>query len=208
MPKKSKVKTDFAKDDESKFSVSAGKVVTSITTNSADFTFLIDPITTLGAEMVIYDRILRTPDYPSKAGELKASRNNAQKYLTKTGNLINTTADGNEVLLKKSGYPMAKEDEAQGVLPPTELTIEPNRITGELDYSISMIDESNIRYGMVFTLASNPETDPSKWPFYYCAQRNGTIEGLDSNVDYKFASIAMGTEKKIVYSDVIIARAK
>jgi hypothetical protein len=208
MPKKSKVKTDFAKDDESKFSVSAGKVVTSITTNATDFTFLIDPITVLGAEMVIYDRILRTPDYPSKAGELKASRNNAQKYLTKTGNLINTTADGFEVLLKKSGFPMAKEDEAQGVLPPTELTIGPNNIVGELDYSISLIDESNIRYAMMMTLASNPETNPDNWKFYYCAQRNGTIEDLESNVDYKFVSFAMGTEKKIVYSEVVIARAK
>jgi len=208
MPQKAKINTDFAKDDESKFSTNAGKVVSSITLYATDFTFLLDPITVLKDEMVIYNGILTAPEYAAKAANLKASRIRAQKYLTKTGNLINTTADGDVALLKNSGYPMAKDKEAQGVLPPTELTIEGNNIPGELDYSISLIDGSNIRYAMMYTLASNTETNPDNWKFYYCAQRNGTIEGLDSDVDYKFVSFAMGTEKKIVYSDVVIARAK
>ena len=158
--------------------------------------------------MVIYNKTITTPIYPSKAANLKASRKRAQRTLKTNGNTINTTANGDEVLLKKSAYPMQKPDEAQGQLPKTLLIIDWNNMEGELEYSISRIDEQKIKYGIMYTDADNPETDVTKWTFFYCGSRTGTMVDMESGKKFKFVSFAMGTVEKLNYSEVVYARAK
>jgi hypothetical protein len=208
MAKGASINTDFSDFNESDFTVAAGKVVSSITQYAIDFTFITIPISVLKDEMVIYNKTITTPIYPSKAANLKASRKRAQRTLKTNGNIINTTANGDEVLMKKSAYPMQKPDEAQKQLPKTVLTIEANGIVGELEYSISRIDEQKIKYGMMYTDAENPDNDPSNWKFYYCGSREGTMVDMESGKDFKFVSFAMGTVEKLTYSEVVYAKAK
>ena len=208
MAKGASINTDFSDFNESDFSVAAGKVVSSITQYASDFTFITIPISVLKDEMLIYNKVITTPYYPSKAANLKASRKRAQRTLKTNGNIINTTANGDEVLLKKSAYPMQKPDEAQGQLPKTVLTINANKIEGEVEYLIYRIDEQKIKYGMMYTDADNPDNDYSNWKFYYCGSREGTMIEMVSGKKFKFVSFAMGTIEKLTYSEVVYARAK
>jgi len=208
MAKGASINTDFSDFNESDFSVAAGKVVSSITQYASDFTFITIPISVLKDEMLIYNKVITTPYYPSKAANLKASRKRAQRTLKTNGNTINTTANGDEVLLKKSAYPMQKPDEAQGQLPKTVLTINANKIEGEVEYLIYRIDEQKIKYGMMYTDADNPDNDYSNWKFYYCGSREGTMIEMVSGKKFKFVSFAMGTIEKLTYSEVVYARAK
>ena len=76
-------------------------------------------------------------------------------------------------------------------------------VTGELEFAISNLRVKGIKYGIMYTEASNIETNPAKWTFFYSGGRVGTISGLKSKTDYNFVSFGMGTETTLVYSDPV-----
>ena len=146
--------------------------------------------------------------YHGQSTDTRKARKAMQTSLSAIGTWINVSARGNASLLHKSGFPFHQKSKAQGILPRTILTLTPLNGKGKLKFAISRINIQFVRYGMMYTLADNPEKDPSKWTFYYCSKKDGITNGLESGKDYKFVSFGMGTDKRLVYSNPVTMSAQ
>ena len=141
--------------------------------------------------------------YQGKAADTNAARKVVQKIITKNGNWLNDFCDGDEALLGKTGYTLQEGFKAQGKLKETDLKMKGLVKPGTLGYEISNLKIQGIRYGLMYTLVSNTETNPAKWSFHYCASREGIIGDLISKEQYKFVSFAMGTDEDLTYSALV-----
>ena len=162
------------------------------------------PPGSLGAAIKVFNDLRNKPYYLGQVGEVAAARLAVSDIITENGNWLNTFCNGVLSLLQQTGYQMQKENEAQGVLGKTVLTL----VAGlaKMGFSISNLKVKGIHYGIMYTLESNAEVDPSKWDvFYYAAQREGAILNLKSGVKLKFASFGMGTDNELTYSDTVFA---
>ena len=147
-------------------------------------------------------------DYTGKTADETAGRNKIKKSVTKNGNWLNSFCNGDLALLTKSGYPLQKESEAQGVLPQTKLSVVSEVGSGIMDFFIENLKGyQHVRYGIIYTAASNTEPNPALWTFYYASQKDGSISGFTIGQVYKFVSFGMGTEKEIVYSEISSVKA-
>jgi len=80
-------------------------------------------------------------------------------------------------------------------------------VLGGMDFMISKVKGNNLRYGVMFTLVSNPEMNPAKWNHvHYAGHRDGNIPDLDNAENYKFSSYAMGTSTDLTYSHALNAK--
>ena len=163
------------------------------------------PVGSLGAFITVFNGIRTSAPYAGKTGDTATARLNVQKAITKDGNWLNDFCQGDLGLLQKTGYPLQKAGEAQGVLDATVITLAPGLQT--MDFYISVVKGGNLKYGVMYTKAANTETNPAKWTFHYAGHRDGTITGLNSKEDYKFVSFAMGTVTTLTYSDPVIGTA-
>jgi hypothetical protein len=214
-----KINTDLGDLSPSEFSDGCIKIFNLLTLNSGIFSGLpeamgaIDAIPpgvagNFGPMIFLYNKVRLGPDYDGKTEDTQAYRNVLQKALTKNGNWLNTFCDGDPAKLAKTGYPRQKAAEAQGVLPQTVCQVVSEAGTGKMDFFIDNLKGySHVRYGMMFTGDTNPETNPALWTFYYSSQKNGSIAGFEIGKTYKFVSFGMGTEREIVYSEVILVKA-
>ncbi len=200
------VNLDDLKEDE--FYKATKLIKSTLNSNIGSFTGLPVDIATYGPLITTFDDKRTAAYYSGQAAEVAAARTALQTATTTNGTWLNNFCAGNLVLLKKTGYPLVKEAEAQGKLDPTVLTLKILTIMGSIGFLISHIAGTGIRYGIMYTLESNPENDPSKWTFYYSAQRDGVLAGLESKKNYKMVSFAMGTDKDITYSDPVIISAQ
>ena len=166
------------------------------------------PANSYGDFLNRYNTIRLGPEFDGKVADTLKARNILQKATTENGNWFNTFCNGDKGLLQKTGYPLQKENEAQGKLGQTTLSVISEPITGNMDFFITNLKEHNIRYGIMWTIASNPEINPAKWPnFYYASQKDGTIPGFITDEIYKFVSFGMGTDKDLTYSEVETVKA-
>lgn len=205
MPRKAKITTDLGYLSDPLFSDATTVIVNSINDNIADFGFLTVPTSVIATDIDNFNKCRLKPHFPSQVSETNDLRTLVQKSITINGNIINTTADGNLTLLKKSGYPLQKDAEAQGQLEATTVNLNATKVAGELEYFISHLKGGTIRYGIMITEESNLEINPAKWTFHYCGSREGIIAGLLSLTRYKVCSFGMGTDEKLTYSDPVIS---
>ena len=208
MSKKPKINTNFDDETEDDFYKITKLIKQVLNTNIGSFTGLPIDIATYVPLIITFDDKRTAAYYISKAAEVSAARTALQTATTTNGTWLNNFCNGNLVLLKKTGYPLAKEAEAQGRLDATIFTPTVLNETGKIGFLISHVPGKGIKYGIMYTLESNTETDPSKWTFYYAAQREGVLSGLTSKVDYKMVSFAMGTDNTITYSDPVTISAQ
>lgn len=208
MPRKPKINTNFDDESEDEFYKIVKLMKQLLTANSSDFTGLPIAMTTFGPLIVTFDDKRTAAIYPGKAADTSAARTALQTAVTTNGAWLNVFCNGNLTLIKKTGYPVAKETEAQGKLDASVLNLTVLRTLGSLGFLISHVPGRAIRYGIMYTLADNPDNNPANWTFYYAAQRDGVIGGLESKKDYKMVSFAMGTDKDITYSDPVVMSAQ
>ncbi len=212
MGKEAKINTSFANEPDDVFYTMVMLIYNSLKANAALFPGLLvemgdlDPLETLkfGGAITIYNNTRLMPIYVGKTADVAKAREDVQKMVTKNGNWLNTFCQGDTALLKKTGYPLAKADEAQGKLEQSAISLVP--VKEGMSFTISHVQGSHLRYGVMYTLASNPETNPAKWSYHYAAHRQGTIRGLESEAEYKFVSFAMGTSIDLTYSRVLRAK--
>ena len=209
MAKIAKLNTNFDNEDENDVFKIVALIINMLTLNGGSFAGLPVTMIVLGGYYDTWNKARGAIYYAGKAAAISAARTNIQTTLTTNGTWLNNFCRGNVVLLKETGYPLAKDDTAQGKLDATVLTLTVMNIAGSLAYLISHVDAKAIKYGIMFTTADNPEPDPSKWTaFHYCGgQRDGVIPNLLSNVEYKFSSFAMGTDLDLTYSVPVIMKA-
>ena len=204
MAKLPKINTNLDDYSEDEFYKAVKLIKSQLTTNSSDFTGLPTAMTVFGPLIVIFDDKRTGPASPTKGADTAAARTGVQTVVSSNGGWLNTFCAGDLVKLKKTGYPLAKEAESQGKLDATVLKLSSPGVAGSIEFLISHIPGKGIKYGIMYTLVSNPEVNPAKWTFYYAAQREGVVLGLESKKDYKMVSFGMGTDKDITYSDPVI----
>ena len=204
MAKSPKINTNLDDYNEDEFYKAIKLMKSQLTTNIGDFTGIPTAMTVFGPLIVTFDDKRTGPASPTKAAETAAARTAVQTVVSSNGGWLNTFCAGDLVKLKKTGYPLAKEAEAQGKLDATVLKLSASSMAGSIEFLISHIPGKGIKYGIMYALVANPEQNPAKWTFYYAAQRDGVITGLDSKKDYKMVSFGMGTDKDITYSDPVI----
>jgi len=203
MAKQGKINTDLGGSSDPVFSDDVTKIVNNLDENVASFAGLPVDTATISTKLDIYNKTRLKVAYPAQEEDTKEARKEVQKDITKNGNWLNTFCEGNLALLKKTGYQLAKEGEAQGKLELTTLSLTTVSNSGLIDFYITHVKGQGIHYGIMLTPVTNLETNPSKWSFYYASQREGTIPNLDRDTKYKMSSFAMGTEKEITYSEVV-----
>jgi hypothetical protein len=209
--KKSKINTNYSDLSEGLFYEIAMLIFNLLTLNGLLYPGLpvpmgVDPFPpgSLGSAIKLFNDARLKPYYNGQAGDVAAFRLAVQNILTENGNWLNTFCNGVLGLLQKTGYNIQKESEAQGKLLATVITLIPG--LRQMGFSISNLKVRNVHYGIMYTLESNPEVDPSKWDvFYYAGQREGAILNLKSGEKLKFASFGMGTDNELTYSDTVTA---
>ena len=194
-----KIITNFSDYIDTLFADAAQIIINNLAENKDDFSGLPEALSDLDTKLVNFNKTRNKPYSTSKSAKTKKARKAVQKVLTKNGNWINTFAEGNLELLKKSGYPLQQPNTAQGILERTVLKIMHMQGTGKAGYSISNLKIQGIHYAIMYTLADNEDNNPANWKFYYCSGRNGIINGLKKGV-YKFVSFPMGTEQELRFS--------
>ncbi|MEI6488124.1 MAG: hypothetical protein WCP52_04145 [Bacteroidota bacterium] len=213
MPRKPRLNVDLSDESDDVFYTTVMLIYNLLTLNVALFTGIpvpmgaLDPLSPLkfGGAITIFNNTRLLPTYDGKTADVAKARLEVQKMVRQNGDWLNIFCNGDLTLLKKTGYPLSKEDEAQGKLEQSEITLVP--IKGGMDFMISHVKGSNLRYAVMYTLATNIEDDPAKWDhFHYAGNRDGTILDLQRNVDYKFSSFAMGTSTNLTYSNALTAK--
>ena len=154
-----------------------------------------------------FNTIRLAAPYAGQTADTNTARNKVQRATTRNGNWLNTFCAGDLGLLKKTGYPLQKETEAQGKLDQSVITVTSLTIVNIMEFFITHVKGTQLRYGVMYTEATNPELNPAKWTFYYAGHRFGEIGGFVPGKVYKFVSFAMGTDLDLTYSEVVTVTA-
>ena len=202
MAKGAKINYNFDEHSEDEFYKAAVLIYKMLMLNIGVFTGATIDLIAFNKAIEIYNDVRTTPFYIGIGGDISSARTAVQEIITVNGTWFNTFCNGVVTLLNKTGYPMAKDAESQGKLDATVLTLTPTLLPGGMSFLISHIAASRIKYGIMYTPATNTDNNPANWTgfFYAAGQRDGVIINLPSKVDYKFSSFAMGTERDITYS--------
>lgn len=204
MPLKAKVITNFSGYNDEDLATPVGIIGNSLTTNAGAFATL--PVS--GAAILTllgkFTDILGMPVYPNKTEDGNAARVNLEKALKLDGDNVNTTADGDEVILGLSGFPLAQPHVPVGPLAKGTFNAFTNKESnpGELDYEIKGVLHAK-GYLVCYTLFTNAEADPRKWTWFWSPTSKGTLTGLDSSAKYKLRSVGLGTDPTLTFTDQI-----
>ena len=203
MAKGAKINYNLDSYDEDPFYKAVMKILNSLNANIGSFTGLPQAPSVLKPLVENYDKIRNALVYPEKGPDTNNARTAIQVVITTNGSWLNPFCAGNTSLLSQTGYPLQKDDVAQTKLDPTILLLTTLPDGTKLDFLISYIVGQGIHYGIMYTLATDTEMDPSQWKFYYASQREGTMPNLISKTEYKMVSFAMGTVNDLTYSPVV-----
>ena len=215
MARLAKLNTNFSDMSDSLFSDACIIIFNLLTLNAGMFAGIpvamgaLGPVppNTFGDLINRYNTIRLGAPYAGQVADTATARNNVQRVVTKNGNWLNTFANGDLALLSKTGYPLQKESEAQGKLDQSTLSVISLPIVNRMEFFITHVKGTSLRYGVMYTFDSNTEPDPSKWTFYYAGHRYGEIPGFIPGKVYKFVSFAMGTDLDLTYSEVVTVTA-
>src|SRR5258706_15717373 len=95
---------DFSHFKEDELGPVAIIIKTLLTTNALTFPALPVAAATINTQSGAYTTILGTPDYAGKTADLAAARLTLETSLRKDGLYVNSVANGDAVILAKSGY--------------------------------------------------------------------------------------------------------
>jgi hypothetical protein len=199
---KLRAKIDFTQFTDAAFDETCGTIKNQLTDNGADFPGLPITMVIFGGHLVNYRTIADLPIYPEKTADLNAARTILEEDLRQHGNHINTIANGNAVLLAKSGYPVSKEPTPIGPLAKAgfkNVKSIPNGFEIELD---------KVPHALVYIVCLKPTVqattnDYKKWPWYTTTTTKLRIDDLDSAVKYTLVAVAIGSDPTLTFSDEV-----
>ena len=108
---------DFSNFENDELDEKGGVIEDQLTDNLADFPALPVPLATYVGYLSDFNTVLNSAIYPERTVELHIKRKLVESDLRKNGVYVNELADGDEMLLAKSGYPFAKDPAPVGELP-------------------------------------------------------------------------------------------
>lgn len=154
MPKRAKIITYFREYTESKLSDAVSLIIDSLKTNAAYFEGLPVAVSKLKSQLKKFNKNRNSVIYDGQSADSKKARKIMQTSLKANGVWLNDSAYGNVSMLKKTGYPFHQKYESQGILPETTLKMSRTKSIGKLKFDISIIKIQNVKYGLMYTLAT------------------------------------------------------
>jgi hypothetical protein len=202
------VRIDFSDFENDELDEAGDVIEEQLTVNIADFPALTVPLATYSGRLSTFSTILGKAIYPEKTADLKTARKALETALRKNGVYINELADGNEVLLAKSGYPLTKERTPVGPLSKATFKKIVSSMGG-FDVELDPIPNAK-----QYILCAMPTEDLlngskaiankySKWPWYASSTTKFKITDLDNSKKYTMVSVAVGTDPTLTFSDPI-----
>ncbi len=198
----SKAIVDFSHYKEKEIGKVAGIIGNSLTTNAGDFPGLTFTGAQILSKTADYMAILGKPIYASRTADLANERKIMEDALHTNGMVVNTVANGDEVLLAKSGYPVTHPPVHHGALEKGRLTAKPTENAGEIEFEIEGVLHAK-GYLVCYTLSSDTETDPHNWKWLWSPKSKGILSGLNYSAEYKLAATGLGTDPSVSFSDII-----
>jgi len=193
---------DFSRFSDSIFDEACGKVKNQLTTNGADFPGLIVPMALFGTHLATYRTIADKPIYPEKTADLHAARLVLEDDLRKNGVYVNTVADGDEVLLTKSGYPISKVHGPVGALAQAGFkTIK--SIPNGFEIDLEKVPHASAYLVCLKPTAQVTTNDYKKWQWYNTSNTKLRITDLDSAVKYTLVAVAIGSDPTLTFSSEV-----
>jgi hypothetical protein len=202
------VRIDFTDFENDELDEAADIIEQQLTDNIADFPALPVLLATYSGLLTAFSNILGLPIYPEKTADLKTARKALETALRKNGVYINELADGNEVLLAKSGYPFAKEPTPVGPLSKSSFKKIVSNMGG---FDIELDSIPNARQYIICAMPTEDLLNGNKaiankygkWPWYASSTTKFKITDLDNSKKYTMVSVAVGTDPTLTFSDPI-----
>jgi hypothetical protein len=127
-----------------------------------------------------------------------ARRDELIRLLITLGNYVTLTADGDDVMLTSSGFPIAREREP---LPPLEnpqiISLEGGSNAGEIKVTIGAIKGART---YVYQYTKDPLNDANEWTGQNSTLTKFSFSNLESGKKYWCRVAAYGTNEQVVYS--------
>ncbi|KAK3582522.1 hypothetical protein CHS0354_024072 [Potamilus streckersoni] len=184
-------------ESEERFLHAAGKIIDTMTANAGLFPNSPVSLVQVKAERDDYAKALDSSAHAGKTGEIHQTRKALEESLQKNGNYVNELANGDEVILEKSGYPMAKSHTKYGPLPPLQKAVFKNgAVSGSIEFDLEAMDGC-FGYLISSTLANSAEADPRRWQTDWHSTHRGMLKGFERGKEYKFAVAAVGASAEV-----------
>jgi len=205
---KIKAKVDFTKYEVDELDETSSEIQEQLSTNIADFPGLPFTPVQLLTLLTALRLVVGKPVYPEKRADTKAARLALENALRKNGNKVNEIADGDEVLLAKSGYPLTSPGGPVGPLAKGGFK-KVESVPGGFHIDLLKVDNANgylvcalptiYLQGDGKALANKYQ----KWPWYKSSSTKLNITDLDNSVKYTLITVALGTDPTLTFSDPI-----
>ncbi|KAK3604989.1 hypothetical protein CHS0354_000654 [Potamilus streckersoni] len=184
-------------ESQERFLHAAGKIIDTMTANAGLFPNLPVSLVQVKAERDDYAKALDSSAHAGKTGEIHQTRKALEESLQKNGNYVNELANGDEVILEKSGYPMEKSHTKYGPLPPLQKAVFKNgAVSGSIEFDLEAMDGC-FGYLISSTLANSAEADPRRWQTDWHSTHRGMLKGFERGKEYKFAVAAVGASAEV-----------
>ena len=199
--KKSKAITSYTKYSDAIFAELAQTIITKMNKNP-DFPTPMPPIATIQAGLKAFNDAIAKSNVGNKqdTANKNAKRAELELNLANLGNFVNAIANGNISILDGSGFPISKQPEAIGILPPPAfIHVTDGENHGEFNVEISPVPKAS-GYNVLIAEFPAPEDD-SKWQVKTFSKSKGTIIGLARGKKYVLKAAATSAEaNKLVSS--------
>jgi hypothetical protein len=194
--------TDFSRFENDELDEKTGTIIEKLTDNAADFPALIVAIAVLTGLHTAYHDILIAPLYDGQGADLKAARKKLEKALKKNGVYVNQVADGDEVLLAKSGYPISDPHTPIGQLAQASFK-SVTSISKGFDIKIDVVKKAKGYLVLVCESSLPVPDDFSDWKWFFLPKTKGLINGLKASTKYRMICVGLGTDLNLNYSEPI-----
>jgi hypothetical protein len=199
---KKKVITDWSIYENDEIDEKATTAQGLIEDNIADFPGLPFTPAQLLALIVAFHTAVSAPLSPTKTATINSTKTALLEALKKIGLKINEIADGDELLLAKSGYPLAKNREPIGPLAAAGFK-KVESTPGGFKIDLDKVEHAE-SYLVLTTPANQPApADFRKWQWHFFHKASGTITGLDASTKYKIVPVALGNSPTLNFGDAI-----
>jgi hypothetical protein len=194
-------KTDFSHVSNDAIANDATTIVSQMTTNASIFPNPTIPLATVSQKITDYTTVLTAPIYPTQASDLAAARKLLEESLSANAKYVNTIANGDLVILGKSGYPISKLHTPVGDLAaPNSVKVTNGLIHGTFDMEIAIVPHAH-GYLFAYTLTTNTDTNPNNWTWRWSSTHKNTFSGFTSGQQYKFAGCGAGSSDTLVWTN-------
>lgn len=200
---KQKAIIDFSRYENDEIDETCGTIHTKLVLNAADFPALPVGMAAFLLLLNSYHTILIAPLYSDQTADLHAARKLLEDALRRNGVYVNTTADGDEVLLSKSGYPLSKVPEPIGQLEQARFK-KVTSISKGFEIEIEKVPHAE-GYLVLTTAEKDSEpSDYSLWQWHYFPNTKGVIDDLVVSSRYKIVCVGLGTDPKLNFSEPMV----